>query len=342
MTPHTPHHPHTSVGTDLSTAAALRIPGFSRRRLLATFAAGPALALLVAACGERADDAGTAATNPGTTPATAAPSTPPPTLPTDTSGGSAIGYPTEADAVVLRLGYEGGFVPAGTAFVNLPTLLVTGDGRVITPAPVTLQYPGSLVAPLEVRTITPAGIETLLALADEAGLLGPIPDYTGATNIADAPDTVVRVRTADDTYVHQAYALGLASDASGGSTDESSPARQALADYVAKLQDLEGTVGAAELGAPSLFEPAAYRLQSSVVDEATLDGYDVEPTVAEWPASTGLALADATGCARLDADAAGDVFDDATTLTFFRDGDALYSLAVAIELPGDPGCGPTG
>lgn len=333
MTAHTPH----TTSRPLAASTTLRSPAFTRRRLLATLAAGPALALLVAACGERADDSGSSPTTPGSAPVTTpAPTTPP----TDTAGGSSIAYPTEADAVVLRLGYEGGFVPAGTAFVNLPTLLVTGDGRVITQAPVTLQYPGPLVAPLEVRTISPEGIETLLRLADEAGLLGAIPDYTGQTNIADAPDTVVRIRTADGTYVHEAYALGMALDASGNPTDESSSARQALAGFVAKLTDLETTVGAAELGSSSLLEPTAYRLQATVVDESTLSGYDVEPTQVVWPASTGLALADATGCATLTAEAAGGVFDDATSLTFFRDGDTLYSLAVAIELPGDPACTP--
>ncbi len=331
MTAHTP--------TPLSTAAALRTPGFSRRRLLATFAAGPALALLVAACGERADDAGSSGTTPGTAPVT----TPEPTTPPiDTTGGSSVAYPTAADAVVLRLGYEGGFVPAGTAFVNLPTLLITGDGRVITQAPVTAQYPGPLVAPLEVRTISPEGIEVLLRLADDSGLLGEIPDYTGETNIADAPNTVVSLQTDTGTYTHSAYALGIASDAAGNPTDESTPARQALADFVAQVTDLEATVGAGELGSSSLLEPSAYRLQSSVVDEATLGGYDVEPTLVDWPATTGLALADATTCAVLTAEAAGGVFDGATSLTFFRDGDALYSLAVAVQLPGDPACAPMG
>lgn len=327
MTKHTPH-----------LHAAVSRTGFTRRHLLRAVAAGPAIALLLAACGDPTKE------DPSTSPTvgpTGVGSTPDATAPPATDASAAIGYPTDPATTVLRVGYRGGFVPQGTAFVDLPTLLIAGDGTVYSPAPVIAIYPGPLVAPLEVRTITPAGIESLLRLADDAGLLGVIPDYTAELNIADAPDTVVTITTNDGTFEHSAYALGMNIDASGNPADESTPARQALAAFVAQLTDLATAVGADALGASTIYEPAAYRIQSSVIEESALEGYDVEPTVLDWPTSTGVVLADATDCAILTAEAAGGVFDDATTLTFFREDGVLHSLAVAAQLPGDAACGPS-
>lgn len=331
MTTRTPH-PSATPTTSTSTAI-----GWTRRHLLAAVAAGPALALVLAACGDRTKDDPTADTTGGTTETTTGGTT----APVATVPAGDIGYPTDADTAVIRVGYRNGFVAQGTAFVDLPTVLVAGDGTVYSPAPVPAIYPGPLVSPLEVRTITPAGIAELLRLADEAGLLGPIPDYTAELNIADAPDTVVRITTDAGTFEHSAYALGMTIDSAGNPTDESTPARRALAAFVAQLTGLEATVGADALGTSSIFEPTTYRLQSSVIDEASLSGYDVEPTLVDWPSATGLALADAATCATLTAEASGGVFDDATSLTFFRDGGVLYSLAVAAGLPGDAACAPT-
>ena len=66
-----------------------------------------ATASLLAACGDAAE--------PGTTPEP----TTPPTVP----------HPTGASDAVLRIAYEGGFVPMEYNFRRLPTLLISGDGR---------------------------------------------------------------------------------------------------------------------------------------------------------------------------------------------------------------------
>ena len=47
------------------------------------------------------------------------------------------------------------------AEAEINPLILTGDGKVITPAPITMEYPGPLVAPMNVRTITPAGLQAL-------------------------------------------------------------------------------------------------------------------------------------------------------------------------------------
>ena len=195
--------------------------------------------------------------------------------------------------------------------------------------------------PMTVRTITDAGIQTLLAAADAAGLLAPPPSYDAPMNIADAPNTVVTLRTGDDTFVHSAYALGFGTDEQGNPAEESSPERAALYGYTQLLGNLEAAVGADQLGTEEMFVPTEYRLQAMPVVEADLAGMDPAPTIVDWPESTGLDLASAAECARISAEAAGTLFTDARSNTYFRQDDVLYSISVAGVLPGDPTCGPT-
>ena len=123
----------------------------------------------------------------------------------------------------------------------------------------------------------------------------------------------------------------------GAPTEEMTPARQALLDYVQALGGLAATVGSA-LGEETLFEPTEYRLRATPVMEADLAGMDPAPTIVDWPASIGLDLATASDCVRVSADAVGTVFTDADQLTHFRQDDVIYRLAVAGVLPGDPVC----
>ncbi len=303
--------------------------GLTRRQLLAGLVAAPAVAAaasLLAACGdpnvEPAATDGTPTTTPGSTPG----STP-----------GAIGHPTGADVAVIRYGAEGGFVAPETIFVNVPSLVVSGDGRAFVPGAVPAIYPGPLLLPMGVRTISEAGIQRLLALASTAALLAAPPDYTAEMMVADAPDTVVRFTVDAGTFEHRAYALGFGVDDQGAPTAEVTPARQALLDYVLALGDLASTVGA-EPGEETLFEPTEYRVRATSVVEADLAGMDPAPTIVDWPASIGLDLATATECARVRADAVGSVFAEADQLTHFRQGGVIYRLAVAGVLPGDPVC----
>ncbi len=290
----------------------------NRRSFLSALIATPALAALAAACGDPDQvPVGTDPTTPVTTPAT-------------TPAGTAIAHPTGVDDVVLKLSYEGGFVPAGFAFVNTPALLVSGDGRVFAPGAVPAIFPGPLLPSVMVRSITEDGIQALLGAAQRAGLLAAPPDYTGGDNIADAPNTVVTINALGGTFVHSGYALGIDSP--------ESPARQKLLDVATTLTDLPAAAGAANLGAEQPFVPASYRLQARVVDPSELTGQEPAPSLVDWPAGAGIALADATTCARVDAAAVGSLFIDAKQNTYFNEGDIVYQLAVAGVLPGDPAC----
>ena len=159
----------------------------------------PALLLVpLAACGGDDDDASSASTV--APPADA-------TLPTVPAGGS-YEYATGADDVVVEVTQEGGFVPPEVIFARTPTALISGDGRALSTGPTTMIFPGPLLPNLLQRSITPQGIQSVLAQADELGLLAEV-EYPRNDQIADAPDTVVTITVGGTTYRHQAYALGF-------------------------------------------------------------------------------------------------------------------------------------
>ena len=142
-------------------------------------------------------------------------------------------------------------------FSRAPLLLVTGDGRVITEGPVPAIYPGPLLPNLVERTITEDGVQTLLAKADELGLLADV-EYAGIDQIADAPDTVVRITVDGTTYTHSAYALGFEGETDAG--------RANLFEFVTAATDLAGTVGESELGPEGPMASDTYLMRATPVD----------------------------------------------------------------------------
>jgi hypothetical protein len=279
-------------------------PALSRRTLLSAIVATPVLAQLLAACGDDSVESGSTALPEG------------------------ILHPTGSDEVVLRIGNEGGFVPVGYSFMNVPTILISGDGKVITPGAQPMIYPGPLLPALSQRTITEAGIQKLLVAADSAGLLRTPPDYFTEMTIADAPNTVVLINAAGSTFRHDAPALGF-------ETPEKTPARVALNSFVQSVTDLEAVVGAENLGPEATLQPAAYRIQATEVTDDDLADLDIPPTKVPWPSNTGVTLADAKQCAVVAADTAGEVLQAATQLTYFTESDRVYQVAAVAKLPGD-------
>lgn len=287
-------------------------------RILSLAVAG-SMTLALAACGDDSQTSSGDTVPAPSTPATTATSTVPGTSAPATG---AIEHPVGADDVVLRIGYEGGFVPVEVAFQNLPTLLVTGDGRLIVQGPAIEIYPGPLLPNMQVRTISEAGIQQLLALAADHGLLTER-TYENPTNIADAPDTVVTIAANDDTYEHRAYALGI-------DGEEGDELRQALADFVAAATG-EFVVDNPELGPEQPYTSDTFLVRPALVTDLT--GYEIEPTVTDWPADL-PPLVDGE-CTEVPASAVGDLFAAATQLTFFTSADRQFSLAVKPQLPGD-------
>lgn len=252
----------------------------------------------------------------------------------DSLPGVVDGYdrPTGADEVVISYTQVGGFLPRELVFQQTPNLLVSGDGRLFTPGAQIAIYPGPLLPAVQVQTISDDGIQAMLAAAEEAGLFRQI-DYEQPTNIADAATARLTISVGGETFVHEAYALGL--EISGGEGRETSPERQALADFLGQLDDVTALVGADELGEQTIYQPDRYGIEAFVVDDLSAYGSDgIEPTVVDWPTEAGVRLAAAGSCTEVPADEVGDTLAAANQLTFFVDDGVTYQVAAKPILPG--------
>lgn len=287
----------------------------NRRTFLAALGVVP-VALLAVGC---ADSDGPTDTAPGTTGpgTTAAPTTLPPV--------TGIEHPLSADEVVLRLSWEGGFVPAEMLFVRLPRVLVAGDGSVYFQGAVPAVYPGGLLPSVLVGRISEDELQTILVAAQDGNMFRTVTYKQPDIGVADAPNTLLVINANGETYTHDAYALGI-----GGT--ETDPDRIAFQKFVELLEPL-----AAGLPDSKPFAAERYAIRATNAAEAPpTDG--VTPNEVPWPAATGVSLAAASKCAVVDAADLGALFNEATQITRFVDGDVKYVLVVRPMLPGDAGC----
>ena len=245
---------------------------------------------------------------------------------------------TDPDAVVLRISDEGGFVPAEHSFTNAPRLLITGDGRLIQGGPVIAIYPGPLLPNLLQRSISEAGMQRLIKLADERGLLANVA-YPRPASIADAADTVMTITVGGETFEHRAYALGLGGGPEGGETDE---ARARLFDFVAVATGLTNEPASGDVGPEQPYRSDTYMIRAreagstEPTDDAPIDDapIDIVPTLVDWPADAPVRLAAAGECAEVPTNPFSEVFQNANQLTRFVDDGVHYSLAVTSRVPG--------
>lgn len=257
-------------------------------------------------------------------------STPPGTDDTPPATDGDYEHPTGADEVVVSYAELGGFVPREFAFQQTPNVLISGDGRSFSPGAQIEIYPGPLLPAVQVWNIREDGIQQVLAAAEEAGLFADI-DYDQPTNIADASTATVTINVNGETWVHEAYALGIGVGP-GGDQTESTPERQALLDFIGQLTELTSP---GPTGDPGIFEPSEYGIEALVVDDLSAYGADgIEPTVVEWPADASVRLADATTCTVVPASEVGEILGEATQLTFFTDAGVTYQVLAKPLLPG--------
>ena len=240
--------------------------------------------------------------------------------------------PTGADDVVVQYVEVGGFMSREFAFQQTPNVLVSGDGRVFGPGAQIAIYPGPLLPAVQVQPIAEEGVQAILAAADEVGLFQQV-DYEQPTNIADASTAQVTITVNGETYVHEAYALELALPGEGG--EETTPERQALAGFIAQLNDLAGLTGADQLGEQTIFDPAEYGIEAIVVDDLSVYGSDgIGPTLVDWPTDVSVRLADASTCTVVPAAEVGETLAAANQLTFFTEADVTYQVLAKPILPG--------
>ncbi|MFN8631918.1 MAG: hypothetical protein U0838_16850 [Chloroflexota bacterium] len=226
--------------------------------------------LLAAACTAPAGWAPPGSASPTASQAPASPSTQPTT------------DPAAATRIVARLEYVGGFVPPAYQVTRTPSVVVYADGTVITPGTTTTEYPGRLVAPLMRQTLTADGLAAVTKAIDASGLTSEM-SYP-ANGVADAPDTQLELH---GDQVDATVSQGMASE--GMVTDPAEKAaRKAFDALVAKLGDLTGLVGAANISAAVPFEPKGVRLYLASSDAASNRGQP-SPKALEWPVATSIA-----------------------------------------------------
>jgi hypothetical protein len=260
-----------------------------------------------------------------------------------------ISYPTGATDLVVRLRYVGGFAPPSAHLMDLAVVSVFGDGTVIVPGPQIMIYPGPTLPNLQRATITPAGMQILLAAARDAGLLGPDAHYD-LGGIMDASSAEFTVNADGRVHTVSAYAL-----MEGGGREAELPpdTDPAVADARAKLSLFQGQLGSlealldTEIGPWTPFEPESAQLLVTAGSPDDGQGLVQQPIV--WPLDDALAtfgdalptLMEEQRCGVVEAadlETLWPLFGQANALTPWTDDGAAFGIAVRPLLPAETGC----
>jgi hypothetical protein len=226
-----------------------------------------AVAVIASACGGLAiDDPGSG----GTTGAT---------------GATGIEHPTGADQLILRMAYEGGFVPYEYTLGSTPFWSLFGDGTLIVPGPQIEIYPGPALPNLTATPVSEEGIQAILEAARDAGLMDGDANY-GDQCIADAATTVFTTDADGQTSVVSAYALDVGEPAGTCGSDEDADARAKLAAFQAKLTDLRSWLPDGSLGTERPYDPTELRVYVLPYQGDT----ELPQDPIEWPLEPPLGL----------------------------------------------------
>jgi hypothetical protein len=287
-----------------------------------------ALALLLAAC----------STTGGT------PSDSPPA-----SSGPSIDHPTGDEAILVVSG-QGGFIPIEWTARAVPAFVLLGDGRVIVGGAVPAIFPGPAVAPLNERTLTEEGIQTILRAVEDTGLFTSDLELRGAQGmVADAADTVFELNAAGHDVTVTVYALGLVTpdmEPPPGMTSAEIEAHRLLSGLNDALMTIESSAPAEQWEAEGWqpYEPEAFRLYIRDVSGEPVDG-EVPPDVRAWPGTIDPAtfgedvahFGNGTRCGTVDGDEAAAWLADFATASeisqWTTDGEDRYTIIARPLLP---------
>lgn len=233
-------------------------------------------------------------------------------------------------------------LPPRSQFTTLPILVITADGRVLTPGAVAEIYPGPLVTPIVQRAVSAAGLARLVAAARDAGILRSDVDFSGGAMLPGA--AAARLQLSVDGVDYDLVGSAAAAPCSGGACPQAVPGTPAaFATFWNRLLDLSSWLGS-ELGPEQAYRPAAYAVIVGPPPEAWPGATPVAWPVAEpaldrfgRPVRGELA----TRCGTADGDLAAalaPLFSRATVLTPWVASpvaSATHRLEVRPLLPGD-------
>ena len=179
--------------------------------------------------------------------------------PTGATGTTGIAHPTGADEIVLRVAYEGGFVPYEYTLSSVPSWSLFGDGTLIVQGPQIEIYPGPALPNLVAIPISEEGVQAILGAARDAGLMDGDATY-GNDCIADAATTVFTTNADGETSVVSAYALDVGEPPGTCGGEDDGDARAASAEFQAMLGDLQSWLPAGAVGAEEPYDPTEMRV----------------------------------------------------------------------------------
>ena len=191
------------------------------------------------------------------------------------SASPAIDYPTDPNAVILRMSTGGGFVAPGVLLTEVPEFSLYGDGTVVFRDP-SRMYPApspgdgvQRLLPFLTARLSRDAVQVLLADAIGPGGLGTARERYDPCCIADAPSTTFTIKTGAVDKQVTVGALGF-EQPDPGSDAAARKAFQALGERLHQ-PDLGGATTTDYL-------PAAYR-------GILFDAIDVSPTASTiaWP-----------------------------------------------------------
>jgi hypothetical protein len=246
---------------------------------------------------------------------------------------------TGADRSILRISDQGGFTAPGYQLIRTPRFALYGDGRAIVMGPVDSIYPGPLLPNIRQVHVSSADIQTILAAADAAGLLGQDANYNDA-NISDATTTVFATRVDNVTHVIRVYALDEATTSQSGDVGA---ARARLRAFQSKVLDLPAFLGRSI--ADEAYQSTSMRVFTS--RKQTLDQVSPSPQVVAWPLAADPATAGQTTdtegirCLLLsgsDLAAFMTVATTANNATIWTAPSGRYSVSVRPLYPDESGC----
>jgi len=201
--------------------------------------------------------------------------------------GSQIEHPT-GNQLVFRISTQGGFIGPNVPFTAFPAFSLQGDGRVIVPGAQPAIYPGPALPAVNVRTLTEAGMQTVLAEIMSTGVFSASAEYRGArSHVADAPDTIFTLRAAGRTVTILVYALGIVQpdDSQSGMSKDELAVHASLLHLGERLMTLEAwlpaTAWADSSSAP--YQPDAMRLLVRNADDDPPDPSGIDSPLVAWP-----------------------------------------------------------
>ena len=181
--------------------------------------------------------------------------------PADPGAGSGIDHSTDGHDVLVRVAFEGGFVPLEWTYRSLPSFSLYGDGTLVMPGAQIELYPGPALPSISTRPVTEEGIQT--TLEDALGSIQGVPDEMldmGSVGLADVPTTVITIRAGDVDRTIKVYGLSELTERPQHMSAEEFQARGQLQQLVTKLEGLATWLPDGSLGTETSYEGSGARL----------------------------------------------------------------------------------